>query len=101
MRTVPDKILVERHFAGWIYHNHRAAAIVEAAQTLAPVHLRSDIAESRDVLDGADQHGANGNNSDGIVGGRAADRHDGALVLAEDVEGAGFVDGLGVAVLDC
>ena len=95
--TVVHEVLIERDLAGRVDDDDGAAAVVEGAQTIPAADLGAQLVDAVDVLDGADQHGAHGHD-----GGRRPvrvppDRHDGALVLAEDVQRAGFVDGLRVA----
>ena len=93
MHQVP----VERDLARRVDDDDGAAAVVEGAEALPATDLRAERVDAVDVLDGADEHGADGDDGRRRPVRVPADRHHGPLVLAEDVERAGFVDGLRVA----
>lgn len=94
-RRVPNEVLVGQHFIPRAKHDDRAASILESAQALPSRDLRA-LLDAGVVFDAPDQHGTHRDKHDREVGWFAADEHDGAPVLAENIEGAGLVDRLWV-----
>ena len=90
-----DEVGVEGDLALGVDDDDGGAAVVEGAHALPPLDGGADV-DAIDVLDAADQHGADGDHGDGRATALAPQDHDAAAVLAEDVHGAALVDGLGV-----
>lgn len=78
----------------------RTATVLEGTKTFSTSDISADF-NAGVVSDAADQHGTDGDDGDFCSRLFASDDHDTASVFAEDVEGAFFVDGLGVHCIVC
>ena len=97
LRRIPHQVLVQRHLTRWVDNNDCTPTVVESSQALPSMHMGSNLVHAWDVLYRSHEHGSDGDYSDRSVCRGAADDHDRALVLAEDVEGASLVDGLRIS----
>jgi hypothetical protein len=98
-RRILHQVLVQRHLTRWIEDNDCTPTVIESSQALPSTHMGSNLVHAWDVLYRSHEHGSDGDYSNRSVCRGAADDHDRALVLAEDVEGAFLVDGLRVSTI--
>jgi len=82
---VLDDVRIHVNFALREKGDNCAASVLELSKTLRSTDLAADC-NTRVVDDATDQHGADCDDSDAAIGVGAFDDHNGAPVLAEDVE---------------
>lgn len=97
LRRITHQVLVQRHLTRWIEDNDCTPTVIESSQALPSTHMGSNLVHAWDVLYRSHEHGSDGDYSNRSVCRGAADDHDRALVLAEDVEGAFLVDRLWIS----